>query len=282
MEPIALRPLDIGEVLDVAIKLYRQHFKTLMKAVAVVVVPVQILSGLIQSSSSPNPDSFVTPAESPDGMPSIDTGQIWTFVAGLLIVGLLTFIAGHLASGAAIRIVSQAYLGSTSTWQESLRFAGSRLGPLIWLSIIESLILGVGFLLCIVPGIYLAVAFSVSIPALLLENQRGTRALGRSRRLVKGRGWQVAATLFLSWMLASIVSGVLSGLLVGVTVTNAGTVVSTIVRILVAIASSILTTPFSAAVVIVLYFDLRVRKEGFDLLLLAQQIGVDPPPAVAP
>ena len=42
--------------------------------------------------------------------------------------------------------------------------------------------------------------------------------------------------------------------------------------------SKVLTTPFTAAFVTVLYFDLRVRKEAFDLQLLAQRIGVEPSP----
>ena len=42
-------------------------------------------------------------------------------------------------------------------------------------------------------------------------------------------------------------------------------------------AGALVSTPFSAAYHTVLYFDLRVRKEAFDLQLLAQRIGVDPP-----
>ena len=49
-----------------------------------------------------------------------------------------------------------------------------------------------------------------------------------------------------------------------------------IIRVVAGTASSAVTTPFIAGVITVLYFDLRVRKEGFDLELLAREVGVDP------
>ena len=55
------------------------------------------------------------------------------------------------------------------------------------------------------------------------------------------------------------------------------TFVGIVVSIVAGTLSSLVTTPFVAAFVTVLYFDLRVRKEAFDLQLLAQRIGVDPP-----
>jgi hypothetical protein len=57
-------------------------------------------------------------------------------------------------------------------------------------------------------------------------------------------------------------------------------VVDAIVRSVANIATSVVVTPFSAAVITVLYFDARVRKEGFDLELMARRIGVEPPARV--
>jgi hypothetical protein len=79
--------------------------------------------------------------------------------------------------------------------------------------------------------------------------------------------------------LSSILGGAIEGAVVGVSTVQAGqaSVIGVVVNIVAGTVSSVLTTPFVAAFVTVLYFDLRVRKEAFDLQLLAQRIGVDPP-----
>ena len=73
--------------------------------------------------------------------------------------------------------------------------------------------------------------------------------------------------------------GVLVGAIVG---THGNQFVRDILSVIAGTGSSMITTPFLAAVIVVLYFDLRVRKEGFDLFLLAQRMGVDPPVGAAP
>ena len=107
------------------------------------------------------------------------------------------------------------------------------------------------------------------------------KALRRSRGLVKGRWWATFGTLLVATVLSGIVQSVLSGLLVGVTVTGGNDLAQAAAQAIATTVGSVLTTPFTAAVVTVLYFDLRVRKEGFDLELLAQRVGVEPPPAGA-
>ena len=71
----------------------------------------------------------------------------------------------------------------------------------------------------------------------------------------------------------------LAALAVGVAASgaNADTVLGFTVATLAAIIAKSITTPFSAAYVTVLYFDLRVRREAFDLQLLAEHVGIDPP-----
>jgi hypothetical protein len=85
-----------------------------------------------------------------------------------------------------------------------------------------------------------------------------------------------------------VLGGAIEGIVVGVTAFNGAgdTLAGAILSVVAGTISSMITTPFVAAFVTVLYFDLRVRKEGFDLQLLAERIGVDPPagglPAPAP
>ena len=83
--------------------------------------------------------------------------------------------------------MSSAYLSGDPDWKESLRFALAHAESLIWLAILTFLGLIVGFLLCVAPAVYLYAAWAVATPVLLIEGLKGTKALGRSRQLVKGR-----------------------------------------------------------------------------------------------
>ncbi|HVF74137.1 MAG TPA: hypothetical protein VM938_03745 [Acidimicrobiales bacterium] len=283
MDAASLRPLGVGEILDVAIKLYRNRFLTLVKAVAVVVAPVHFLSALVELSLVEPLDreefSTIDPAT---GLPEVDVEQIWAFVAAAIVLGFAGYLATQLATGAAFRIVSATYLGEDVDWPESLRFARKRLWALIWLSILMGFVIVIGFLFCIVPGIYLWAAFSVAIPVLFVENVRGTRALKRSRSLTKGRWWPVAAVVFLGFLLGVIVSGMLTGVVELALGATDSDIVAVVVGAIGATLAGAVVTPFTAAVATVLYFDLRVRKEGFDVELLARDVGVAPPAGARP
>jgi hypothetical protein len=266
MDPASLRPLGVGEILDLGIKIYRRRFGTLARAVAVVVVPISVLSAIVGLSAG----TETTGTE-------FDGGDLAAGVGAALVGGLLGYAASQLATAASFEIVAGDYLDETRTWQQSLVVARRRFWPLVWLSLLQAIAIGLGFLLCILPGIYLGVVFSIAVPVLLFDDVRGTKALGRSRALLKDRFWPTLGALAVSMILSSIVSGIIQGVLLGVT-SSGGEVVDAFAQAVAGSLSSILTTPFSAAVVAVLYFDARVRKEGFDLELLARRIGVDPEP----
>ena len=277
MDAAQLRPLSVGEILDLAIRIYRDRFVPMAKAVAVVVAPVAVLTALVQLSLAPTSGEVFGPIDA-TGQPTVDAGELWSFIAGFLAAGILAYIAAQLATATSFKLVAGAYLDEPPDWRSSLSFAVSRLRSLVWLTIVFGFLLVLGFVACIVPGIYLYVAWSVAVPVLLLEDVRGRRALTRSRELVKGRWWSILGAIVVSGILAGIVQGVFSGLLLAVVSSADNEVVSATAGAVANTAGSVLTTPFSAAVIMVVYFDLRVRKEGFDLELLARRVGVDPPP----
>ena len=70
--------------------------------------------------------------------------------------------------------------------------------------------------------------------------------------------------------------GLVLGIPLGLLTANSETssTVAIALTSLVSIISSVITTPFMAAVLVLIYFDLRVRKEGFDLELLSQGVGI--------
>jgi len=270
-----LRPLGVGEILDVAFKIYTRHAVQLFKIVLFVVLPIQVLGGVILLSTVDDPDAV-------SGLGEIDTQndtELAGAIAGTVVTNLLGALAVLLATAACVKAVADAYLKSQPDWRESLRAARGRLGSLLWLSFLYVLLLIPAFVALIIPGIWLSVAWTVAYPVLMLEGIRGRKALGRSFRLVRGRWWPTFGALVISYLLAGVLQALVGAiaagaLIVGVEDSLVGTVLTTGTANTVA---GVLATPFQAAVAALIYFDLRVRKEGLDIELLAENVGVAPP-----
>ena len=219
----------------------------------------------------------------PTSQGSIQRDQIWTFLAASISAVLIGFLASQFATGACFRAVAETYLGRKATWRESLRFAARRFPSILLIVTLGGVLTVIGFVFCVIPGIYLAVAFAVALPVLMSEGQRGRKALGRSGALVRGRWWKTALALLVAGLLAGILSGVVSGVVTALAIFNGHDPVALFfIAAIGGTAGAIVSTPFSAAYHTVLYFDLRVRKEAFDLQLLASRLGVDPPPGWEP
>ena len=285
MDVIALRPRGVGDIIDVAFKICRSRFSDLVKAVAVVVVPVSIFTGLTLM--------LVTPAEDPFGrlsdpefaesvtsgeqvLAEIDGGAVALLAGGAVLAGMLSALAAQLATAATFKIVARTYLGLDQDWKDSLAFAGRRFWPLVWLQLVYGLLLGLAFLAFIVPGFYFAVAWTLAIPVLLFENIRGRGALSRSRNLVRGRWWPTLGFLVIVSAATGIVAAVIAQLLMAV-IPASGELAEAIAEGFAGGVGSMVTTPFAATAITVLFFDALVRKENFDTLELAESMGVAPP-----
>ncbi len=310
VQPVDLRPLRAGEILDVAIKIYRSNAGTLFRLVAIVVAPVQALTVLVLASAVPDarfliPEIGVEPT--PQQIRNFGPEDIWPFVAGTVVVIILTLISTTLSTAACFKAVGDAYLGNKPRWRPSLSFAAKHLGAVLWVAFlgtcawlapfVVSALAAVPLALAGIDGgvavglvvitllvaagvaVWLYVSYAVAVPALLTEEVRGRRALARSYRLVKGRWWPTFGILAVGSILAGIVGNVIGVAFTGITFTDVGenTVLSLIINALGGTIASVLTTPFTAAFVAVMYFDLRVRKEGMDLELLADRMGAAPP-----
>ena len=273
-----LRPLGLGEILDVSIKIAWRNAGTLVRIVLFVVAPAEALSALVQVSASPDlydPGGGFGTFE--DTTTTSDT-EAWTFFAGAVVAGLLGFVAGQLATGASFKAVAQAYLGERPHWRDSLGYALRRFHSILWIVVLGAVVIIVAFFFCIVPGVWLWVSFAVALPVLMTEGLRGRKALSRSFGLVRGRWWRTGILLVVAFVLTSIVGGIITFAVAAVAFARPDNpFVLFAIGALSSTAGALITTPFSAAYHTVLYFDLRVRKEAFDLQLLAQSLGVEPP-----
>jgi hypothetical protein len=261
-----LRPLGIGEILDAAIKLFLRHWKPLVLSVVGLILPVQILSALVTASVAP--EQFdLTSSET-----GVDEGEEAEFLIGQGVIALLSVISVLLATAVCFKAVADAYLGVEPDWRRSLRFAVSRLGGLLGVAIIGAVLVALATLALVVPGIWLFVSYAVAVPALLLERIGPVQALRRSFRLVRGRWWATAGTLLVGYLLIGILGALVTGvvMVIPTVVAEDNTLAGALGAVVGGTLGSVLTTPYSAAVVALLYFDLRVRKEGLDLQLIAE------------
>jgi hypothetical protein len=274
MSAPALRPLRVGEILDAGIKVYLRNARTLIGLTALVVVPFQALSAVVLLST------VSSGSEVPRGFAFIGasrTSNHATAFGGSIVLDLTGLIITALTTAACVKAISDIYLDQPTNVRTSLRFALRRLASLLWLEIMTYVLLALAFVAVILPGIWLYAAWSVAVPALLIEGCRGGGALRRSFRLVRKRWWPTAGALLVAGVMTSVVAGAVEGVLVAIALTGGANVVLTVVVVsLAAGLASILTRPFQAAVITVLYYDLRVRHEGYDVALLAEQLGIEP------
>jgi hypothetical protein len=279
-----LRPLGIGEILDVGIKIYSRNALTLFKIVVFVVLPAQILVNIAEISALPSGAKVSSFGGTITTQGTLSRHDAAVAVVGFIAAFLIQFIAARFAQAGCFRAVADAYLGEEVGWRSSLSFALRRLPAIVGLALLSGLLVALGTLLCVIPGIYLYVAFTVAVPVLLVEGAGPRRALGRSRELVRGRWWGTCGVALVGYLLVSVVSVALTGLVVGVAFANPArnTVTGFTLNTLAATVGSMIATPAAAAFITVLYIDLRVRKEGFDLLLLARRLGVERAPGQEP
>ncbi|GMQ85251.1 MAG: glycerophosphoryl diester phosphodiesterase membrane domain-containing protein [Acidimicrobiia bacterium] len=249
---VELRPLGVGEKLDAAFSLYRRNFGTLLGIVAMIIIPFQLAS--VYLASLADRDS----------------------VGSVLFIGLISVVVGFIgnvfATGSVTKAIVDDYLGETPNWQDSLRFGWTKVGPLVVGSILYGLGLLFGFVLFIIPGVFLWVTWAMWVPAVIVEDRGGKVALGRSNALAKGRRWPVFGFLIVVYLIVSIIDLIAGSVLFAFV--SAGSAADTVINVAVAL----LVAPFVAAATVVLYFDQRVRVEAFDVELLASQISGTPVP----
>ena len=274
--PPELRPLDLGEKLDVGLRLWTRNFKPLTLGALIVVVPVAILSTLLQASVDPNAFS-TSPFDFDATEQSVDEGAQ---LAGLMINLTLTTVGSGLALAALTKAIADAYTGHTPSWRDSVMFALKRLHSILWLGLLFVLgvtVAAVAGLLALIVGIFVfptwvGVAWSTALVVLLVEDVRGTKALRRSWRLVKNRWWATFGTLLVAYLLIYVVQLPIGVLTLVFFAIDSEVVVAAATTFLTIVGYSIML-PLGAAITALVYFDLRIRKEGFDLELLAKRIG---------
>jgi hypothetical protein len=101
----------------------------------------------------------------------------------------------------------------------------------------------------------------------VLENERPARALARSWRLVTGSFWRVFGITLLAGIIVAIAGAILQLPFTVLGGLSGSGMAETVIIVIGAIAAGTVTRPITAGVTVLLYVDMRMRKEGLDLAL---------------
>jgi len=257
-DPQTLRPMKFSEVIDQTFRLYRRSFLLLFGIGAIVYVPTSMMT------STPNP---------------------WVLVPGLV----LTYAFTMLATGAITKAVSDRYLGQPATIGGSYRFVVGRLGALLLTTILVGLFIMAGVFLLFVGAVIFAVWTSFFVPVLLIEGRAYARGIERSRYLIGQGVWaRVILMSTIAGLIAAIVQyPIIFPLQIMSEVFQMPSLL-TLSGFFQGLAQAAVV-PIGQVGLVLLYYDSRMRKEGFDLEILARELGeraaaaLEPtPPAAEP
>ena len=249
MVSTTLRPLSVGEILDVSFGLYRQHFPTL----ATVAVICSGLPGLLSL--------YIESA-----------GGVLANIPLSILNYIVLMVLSSIATAATVFIVSESYLGRPLSAAGALNRAAPLVGKLIACSLLFAIIIGLGFMLFLVPGLILLCGLLLAFPSLVLEpGNSPTGALSRSWFLTKGSRYRMLG-LLITLVVLLYVPVIALGSIFSLILPSGQGAASGVLTLALLTVIQIVLYPFFYCVLTVAYYDLRVRKEGFDLEVLAANL----------
>lgn len=242
MNAPALRARSVGEILDLAFQIYRSRWASMATATCLFAFPLLLLEA-------------VAPLDALDFLETL---------------GNLVFLA---ASAAVVVIASEAYMGREVAAAQAVAMAGRRFFSVWGAAIIQGLLVGLGTVLFIVPGIIaLAVTFGMQ-QAVMIEGRTAGDAFDRSRSLAAGHFKHILLTSVMAFVIVFFAM-IGFGMVIGFAVTDLR------MSTLLVNVAMVAINPLAAVVGTVLYYDLRIRKEAFDVQVAADRLGEAPPAPV--
>jgi hypothetical protein len=200
------RELSFGEIFSKTFDVYRRYFAKYFALFAIVGVIIQVVTTLaMQAFPRPAPLPLNPTPQQFSNYFSALFEALFLLLAAIFLVNV---IFSTIAQGGAIRMASEEITKGQVDIGASVRFAVSKLLSIWALSIIVGIIVFLGFIALIVPGIILAIMYSLALPVLLIENRGVTESMGRSRQLVSHR-WGKTLGTFLALAIIVIIASLI-------------------------------------------------------------------------
>ncbi len=287
-----LRPLSLGDIFDEGFDLFKRNFTFLVLVTVVVTVPLDILAAVVRLTFFHDTFDLSTLGD------NTDTAAVFAALGGLAVAFPVYALAYAVPITALAAATSARYLGTPITLRLAYRAPLRRLPSLLVTALLYGLALLIGALLCGFGLIIPAVLYLFTAHVFALEDKAFFGSLKRSGSLVSSDGGRVFSVLFLLSIIYSVIAAGIEvplaygfdkllqiapttqGLFEGGSAVHAASLRHQIVDQISNGLADLLVTPFLMSVITVLYYDLRVRKEAFDIELLASDLGYAPLPAI--
>jgi len=249
-----IQRLSFGGIFDQSFRLMRDHFGPLTLGFMILYVPYNVAISFLQSAN-PMDISF---------------GRI----AAILVAALAMMIFAPLFQLTATSAIADAYQSQPTDFKTAFAHGRKLYAPYLGTAFLMFLFLIPLMLALVVPAIIFMVYWMLIGPIAVVEQVYGRKALGRSRALVRGYWWRTVGVTFVAGLASGVLAMGLQSLFAFIPLV--GAVASGLVQAV--------SATYMAALLVVLYVDLRCRHEDFDLQVLAREVagGSGAARAVAP
>jgi hypothetical protein len=271
---IPLRPLGVGELLDGTFSTIRRNPRATVGLAALLVTLQQLISLAVQLGT--------------DGLPTQigigdETQSIQDLIGGFggITGAVVSAVIGAVITGMLVVVVSEDVLGRRVSAADVWRRIRPRLWPLLLAAAIAGIMPYVGLLFLVIPGLILWALWALTTPALVLEGLGPFAALRRSAQLAGPaliRVWSVRTlSVLIGLLIQALIAlpfGVIGALIVVASDPDPGTTATIailVLDVLGGILAGMVTAPFLAGVLALLYIDRRMRAEGLDFVLRRQE-----------
>jgi hypothetical protein len=266
--------MSVGDILDRGLKILLARLPTFYLIYLLTLSPLLLYQMLVIPGIQGDPSEPPSPE------------KLLLLLGGLLGVALMSIILSPIGHAAVLHVIGKEFVDERVGVGEAFSFAFGRFLSLLGTSMLYGLIWVAGYFACCIPAVFVAVFFGFFAQIVVMEGLGGMTALNRSKELVTGFGWRVFAIYLLLILVLGVTQGFLPQVLElllpahAVVQTPLGPAPGPIVNFLnfaiqttIVFLVSILLQSYLAVCTTLLYFDLRIRKEGFDLELAARQQG---------
>ena len=244
MDELQLRSRSVSELVDAAFALYRRDAGQYMILVAIAHVPTLLAKLLL-----PNVNLTTVTAANPASLGTYFWSTMLTLLASVLTYAF--------ASAAVMKFGSDVYLGERADIETTISHVLPRLASMMFSNVLKGFLYFLGLLCFLVGAFYVAARWFAVQAVIVLEDKGAFGSFERSSELSEGRKRHILNTI----LLVGIIYGLLS---IGVGL-FASMVKSEVVTIAVSTVYTIVAMPVVALTAMVLYYDCRIRGEGFDL-----------------
>jgi hypothetical protein len=268
-------PLSIGGVLDSAFKLFSSSYSRCWL--------LALLGSLVTAAVSilyvQNAANLMTQIEQPAADPALQLSRLFAQLSSLYTPSML---GASLLAGLVSGVFYGAVVLTQNAWSrgEELSLGGAlgaslgRLPAAFVLGIVTGIIIGVGCVLLLIPGIYFAGKLQLAWTAVYVDKAGPFEALGTSWRLTRGRWWRGIVIVTVAFIVLYVLSMAFSfgGALVGNLAAQDAATRLIIVQVFM-VAARLLVLPFTVAIWLAMYNDFKLRREGGDLAARASALG---------